>query len=159
VRHLDGRTALMFARSRHGRSIFDRATRQQAVLLGLRDRLLELGPTRIAAALPVLQRAATTDVGALDLIKLARRAARIKREHIHGLVLDPRHAEATTLADGRWVMIPKPEAIHDALAHLFEAHTPGLRRGPRCPDEDAALRAPARRPPSTVDCRRAAKPH
>jgi len=139
VRHLDGRTALMYARSRHGRSIFDRAIRQQAILLGLRDRLLELGPTRIASAIPHLQRTVRTEIGPLDAIKLARRLHRIKREHIHGLVLDPRHADVTTV-DGRWVMVPKPEAIREALAHLFEARAPGLRRSAACPAEDAALR-------------------
>ena len=140
VRHLDGRTALMYARSRHGRSIFDRAIRQQAILVGLRDRLLELGPTRIASAIPHLQRTVRTELGALDTLKLARRLTRIKREHIHGLVLDPRHADVITLPDGRWVMVPKPDAIHDALAHLFEARAPGLRRSAACPPEDAALR-------------------
>jgi LCP family protein required for cell wall assembly len=140
VRHLDGQTALMYARSRHGRSIFDRAIRQQAILLGLRDRLLELGPTRTVAAIPHLQRTVRTEVGPLDAIRLARRLHRIKREHIHGLVLDPRHADVVTLDDGRWVMVPKPTAIHDALAHLFEAKAPGLRRSTACPPEDAALR-------------------
>jgi LCP family protein required for cell wall assembly len=140
VRHLDGRTALMYARSRHGRSIFDRAIRQQAILLGLRDRLLELGPTRLVAAIPHLQRTVRTELGALDAVTLGRRLARIKREHIHGLVLDSRHADVTTLPDGRWVMVPKPDAIRDALAHLFEARAPGLRRSAACPPEDAALR-------------------
>ncbi len=44
-RPMNGVTAAMYVRSRHGRSDWDRARRQQAVLAGLRRRLREVGPT------------------------------------------------------------------------------------------------------------------
>jgi polyisoprenyl-teichoic acid--peptidoglycan teichoic acid transferase len=139
VHFLDGRTALMYARSRHGRGIFDRAVRQQAVLLGVRDRLLELGPARLAQMLPALQQAVYTDLSALQLIRLVRRAQGIKRSHIHGLVLGGKQAEVTVLPDGRWVMVPKRDEMRAALSKLFDAPPPGQRAYATCPDMDAAL--------------------
>ena len=135
---LDGKTALMYARSRHGRGVFDRAVRQQAVLLGVRDRLLELGPARLAQTLPLVQRAAYSDLSTLDLLRLARRMLTIKREQIHGLVIGGREAEPTVLPDGRWVMFPKRDGLRDSLSRLFEAKAPG-HRATECPDMNAAL--------------------
>jgi polyisoprenyl-teichoic acid--peptidoglycan teichoic acid transferase len=139
VHFLDGRRALMYARSRHGRGIFDRAVRQQAVLLGVRDRLLELGPARLAQMLPALQQAVYTDLSALELLRLARRAQGIKRSHIHGLVLGGKQAEVRVLPDGRWVMVPKRDEMRGALSKLFDAPPPGQRARATCPDMDAAL--------------------
>ncbi len=150
VQHLDGRTALMYSRSRHGRGIFDRALRQQAVLLGLRDRLLELGSTRIAQLLPALRRTVYTDLSLLQLVKLARRLAGTRREQIHGLVLSPKQADISIREDGRWVMIPKPEELRAALQGLFQAPAPGHRQREECPDIDAALKPAAHRPASGV---------
>ena len=42
LQHLDGQTALKFARTRHGDNDFERARRQQMVLDALRDRVLNL---------------------------------------------------------------------------------------------------------------------
>ncbi|MBA3874675.1 MAG: LCP family protein, partial [Anaerolineae bacterium] len=42
LQHLDGKTALKYARTRHGDSDFNRAERQQAVLYAIRDRVLSL---------------------------------------------------------------------------------------------------------------------
>jgi LCP family protein required for cell wall assembly len=144
AQRLDGTTALMYARSRHGRSIFDRAVRQQAVLIGVRDRLVELGPAQLAGLLPALRKTVYTDLSLLELVRLSRRVTKIRREHIHGLVLGPRHGEIATLEDGRWVMLPRSDAISEALSHLFEAGAPGERSGAGCPDADVALRPSGR---------------
>ena len=140
VHWLNGRTALMFARSRHGRGVTDRARRQLAVLLGLRDRVTRLGPHRVAELLPRLRRTVYTDMRTVDLIRLARLASRVKREQVHGLVLDWRHVTSVTLDDGRRVMLPRAGAIHEAMGRLFEAGRPGHREPATCPPRDAALR-------------------
>lgn len=141
IHWMDGRTALMFARCRHGRGIVDRARRQQAVLLGLRDRLVQLGGSRAVELLPSLTRTLYTDMRSIDMLRLVRLGLKVRREKIHGMVLDWRHTETRVMADGRWVMLPKPEAIHGALARLFDAATPGFRRAETCPPKDAGLRA------------------
>lgn len=144
VHWMDGRTALMFSRSRHGRGVTDRARRQLAVLLGFRDRVTQLGPHRIAELLPQLRRTVYTELPAVELIRLLRLAAGVRREHLHGLVLGWRHVDTVTLEDGRRVMRPRPDAIHAALRQLFQAGPPGLRRPVTCPPMDAALTAPRR---------------
>jgi len=137
---LDGRTALMFARSRHGRGVTDRARRQLAVLAGLRDRVSQLGSHRMAELLPRLRQTVYTDMTTLDLLRLLRLALNVPRERIHGLVLDWRHVTPVQLDDGRRVMLPRPEAIAQDLSRLFEAGPPGARRSAACPPMDAALR-------------------
>jgi hypothetical protein len=71
--------------------------------------------------------------------------ARAKRPQIHGLVIRWKHVTATELPDGRWVMVPKARAIHDALSRLFEAGAPGLRRAGTCKPVDAAFEYRRRR--------------
>lgn len=135
---LDGRTALMFARSRHGRGIVDRARRQQAVLLGIRDRLVMLGPRRLGELLPALRETVYTELEALELVRLARWLSRVERARVHGLLLG-RHLAPTVLPDGRWVMAPDAEAIAAAMRGLFHAGRPGRRAYRSCPPVDAAL--------------------
>ncbi len=51
----DGPTALAYARARHtGGGDFDRATRQQQVILAIYDRIIDLGPAQVAARAPAL---------------------------------------------------------------------------------------------------------
>ena len=139
MHHLDGRTTLMFARSRHGRGIFDRARRQQAVLLSMRDRVKELGLSHMGKLLPALRKVVYTDMSTYDIMSLAARLSRVKREHIHGLLLGPGHAKAT-IVDKMWVMLPDPDAMAAALTNLFRARTPGFRRPTGCPPMDVALK-------------------
>lgn len=139
VRWMDGRTALMFARSRHGRGAADRARRQQAVLLGLRDRLVQLGVTRARALLPHAQQTVYTDMRAVDLLRLLPWVDRAKRKQIHGLVLHWDHTTPKVMDDGRWVLVPRVEAIAAAVRGLFKAGTPGFRRKAACKPVNAAF--------------------
>src|SRR5690606_5761057 len=116
------------------------------VALGIRRRL---GEPTVLARVPWLLSAASsmvaTDLGALDLARLARRAASIEPSHLHGFVFGAKETIPTVTADGRSVLLPRYEAIDHALAHLFEAPSPGERPGRRaCPAPDVALapRAP-----------------
>ena len=144
IRHLDGRTTLMFARSRHGRGIFDRARRQQAVLMALRDRLTDLGPRHVRKLLPLLRKTVYTDMSTYNIMALAARLSRVKRQHIHGLLLGPKQA-SPTIIQGRWVMLPNPETTAAALAGLFRAGSPGYRSPSSCPAMDVALKPASER--------------
>ncbi len=145
-RHMDGRTALMYVRSRHGRSDWDRARRQQAVMLGARDRLFTAsGLGRIPDLWDELSESIATDMSRLEMIELAQRAAETDTRHVHGLVLGHRHTEAWVTPQNRWVLLPQFEAIDEALSDLFSAPTPGARPGHvRCPAADVALTRPDR---------------
>lgn len=144
MQRLDGQRALLFARSRHGRGVIDRNRRQQAVLLGLRDRLRDVGVSGIASLLPLLRKTVYTDLRAITLLRLLRRLLRVRREHLHGLLLRAKHAPARVLPDGRWVMLADQVAIDADLRQLFSQPAPGARKR-RCPPMDVALRRPAKR--------------
>jgi LCP family protein required for cell wall assembly len=139
--HLDGVTAAMYVRSRHGRSDFSRARRQQAVLMGVRDRVLEGGNWRALVKLTTeLESSIQTDLRRLDLLRLGRTAIALDRAHLHGLVLAPPLTRGHRTDDGKSVLIPEREAIADAIAHLFDAPPPGTPPRAECPPPDIALR-------------------
>ncbi len=140
--HFDGRTAAMYVRSRHGRSDWDCARRQQAVLFGVRDRVRALGATEwIPLLSDALDRGVTTTMSRFELITLARRLTRVTPEHMHGILLGRHETSGIHTAEGHSVLIPDFDAIDAALAHLFEAPAPGVQPEHRaCPPADVALR-------------------
>lgn len=145
-RHMGGVTAAMYVRSRHGRSDWDRARRQQAVLLALRDRLRSpAGIARIPSLWEELGATVSTDMTRFDMLRLVRRARRTRPEHVHGFVIGYRHTEQWTTPEGRWVLLPRYDEIDTALGGLFSAPAPGTRPAAAvCPPADVALTRPDR---------------
>jgi LCP family protein required for cell wall assembly len=141
-RHFDGATAAMYARSRHGRSDFSRARRQQAVLLALRAKLLrERDPTKIAVLYEALARTVRTDLTRGQALGLALQLSHVGVERLHGLVLGARAVTPAHTEDGRSVLVPIPDGIRATLAATFDAPSPGtLPARHVCHDADAALR-------------------
>jgi len=139
---MDGVTAAMYARSRHGRSDFSRARRQQAVLLGLRRKLSEVGGMlRVPALWNEFEHSIETDFRRIELLQLARRALETEPSHLHGLVLAPPLTRGVRVSNGRAVLLPEDAAIDAALSKLFSAPSPGARpEGLRCEPKDVALR-------------------
>jgi LCP family protein required for cell wall assembly len=123
---LDGPTAAMYVRSRHGRSDFGRSRRQQAVLLGLRERVLESdGWMLLPALFDEVEKSLVTNMKRYELLDLARRALELDRSRLHGLVLSPPLTTAHKTEDGKSVLLPEREAIDRAIASLFTAPPPG----------------------------------
>jgi hypothetical protein len=141
----DGATAAMYVRSRHGRSDWNRARRQQAVLLGVRHELETLGGlAKLPSLWDELEASVQTDLRRVELLALARRAFAVEPSHLHGLVLGAAEMHGEMTSDGRAVLIPDPSAIERALAGLFSAPSPGAALpGAKCAPKDAALRARA----------------
>jgi LCP family protein required for cell wall assembly len=140
---LDGPTAAMYVRSRHGRSDFGRSRRQQAVLLGLRERVLESdGWTLLPALFDEVERALVTNMKRFEVLDLARRALELDLARLHGLVLAPPLTTAHKTEDGKSVLLPERDAIERAIASLFSAPPPGepVTTASSCPPADAALR-------------------
>jgi len=136
---LDGATAALYVRSRHGRSDFSRARRQQAVLLGLRAELESAGGlARLPALREVFERSVHTDLRRYQLLDLGRRVLAAGPERLHGLVLNHPHVRPIRTEDGSAVLELDREAVAAALGKLFSAGLPGAPAGP-CPPKDAAL--------------------
>lgn len=145
-RRMDGATAAMYIRSRHGRSDWARARRQQAVLLAMRERLLSVGGiARVPALWEQFNASVMTDMSRLDLVRLAARGLGADLTHLHGLVIGHRQTEHWTTPEGRWVLLPQFEAIDEAMGELFSAPSPGQRpAGAACPAADVAMTRPDR---------------
>jgi LCP family protein required for cell wall assembly len=138
---LDGPTAAMYIRSRHGRSDFGRSRRQQAVLLGLRERVLSSDAFSLLPELySEVEASIQTDLRRYELLDLARRALSIDRNKLHGLVLAPPLTLKHATDDGKAVLLPNREAIQAALLALKSAPPPGAPVAATCPPADAALR-------------------
>lgn len=139
--HLDGATAAMFVRSRHGRSDWSRARRQQAVLAALKRRLLSFeGVTRIPALVAELEHFIETDMSRAEILELGSVVLRVEPRHVHGLVIGYRETEGYLTPDGKAVLRPKLPEIRAKLAALFEAAAPGaLPAHASCAAKDVAL--------------------
>jgi hypothetical protein len=145
---LDGRTAALYIRSRHGRSDFSRARRQQAVLLALRAELESAGGlTRLPALWEVFEDSVRTDLRRYQLFDLARRVLAAGPERTHGLVLGHPHVTPLRTPEGWSVLQLEPEAVAQALGKLFSAGLPGTPGG-ACPPKDVALGKSGLTPPA-----------
>jgi len=139
LNHIDGRTALLFSRSRHGRGDYDRARRQQAVLLGLRTRALSVdGLARLPALWDEVSRSVTTDLEAGTALAVATRLLRMRAWKIHGLVLGEPYVEEWRTSQKQDVLVPNRDAVAKALEGLFEDPLPGANPS-SCPAKDIAI--------------------
>ncbi len=137
---MDGATAAMYVRSRHGRSDFGRTRRQQAVLAAIHREALAIGTLgHVIEVWNALERNIATDFKRYELLDLARRALGLKLEHLHGLVLTDAQVEPR-FDHGRALLFPKLDAIDEAIGGLFSASVPGApEHGAVCPPADIAL--------------------
>ncbi|MFZ5559725.1 MAG: LCP family protein [Patescibacteria group bacterium] len=83
---LDGERALLYVRSRFSSNDFDRARRQQQVLLALKDKLLSLGvladPLKISGILDIISKNIKTDVTPWEIPQLIDMAGNAKTDKI-----------------------------------------------------------------------------
>jgi LCP family protein required for cell wall assembly len=120
VQHMDGETALQYARSRHGSSDFDRARRQQKVLFAIRDRALSLD---LLPKLPQLLRTmgdtVQTDLQPREILALAQIGVQVKPEDIQSAVIDETMTAEWITPKGAYVLIPLREEIEPLINELF----------------------------------------
>ncbi|MDX1615781.1 MAG: LCP family protein [Candidatus Promineifilaceae bacterium] len=121
--HFDGETALKYARTRHQDNDFNRAERQQQVLLAVRDRVLGLGFAETLRRAPTLWQQVNngirTDLSFEDLIRLATAASSISSENIRNEVLDQEFVTAYRTETGASVLVPINERIGPLIQEMF----------------------------------------
>jgi LCP family protein required for cell wall assembly len=118
--HMDGETALRYARSRHGSSDFDRARRQQQILIALARRLLEPAAwPKLPAVVQVVTDDVDTDMTARDLLLMVPALCRVGPDGIEHRVIGREMTEPWTTPTGGAVLLPRWEAIHPLVHELF----------------------------------------
>jgi len=114
--HMDGATALIYARIRHDSSDFRRMRRQQQVLFAVRNKLLSpLTIPFLPALTQSLIGAARTNLSLEDLALLGCLGPQIDTNSIQSWVIEGNMVTNTRLADGAQVLLPNMEAIVPVL--------------------------------------------
>lgn len=117
---MDGKAALMYARSRHSEDDFGRARRQQRVLVALRERALQLNVvTKIPTLLGIAQKSVSTDLDAGAMISLGRLGLEIERDRIKTLVVDASLAQPFLGPNGENLLMPSRAEIQRAILRAF----------------------------------------
>jgi LCP family protein required for cell wall assembly len=126
IQRMDGKTALQYARSRHGSTDFARARRQQEVIKAVRDKILSLDIplTRIPEMLRVVGDSVQTDLSLSEMYTLAKLARDIPMEQISSAVIDESMTTPQTTPDGAQVLIPNRDRIRELVNELFGGPTP-----------------------------------
>lgn len=120
LQHMDGSQALVYARSRMSTTDFDRAKRQQLVLIAIRKKALSPGaiPKWPKLAATVLD-SVRTDLDTAKMFALAVLALRIETSSLKQVVLEHPLVSSHRRADGAAVQLPNWNLIDPVVADLF----------------------------------------
>ncbi|MGB7537236.1 MAG: LCP family protein [Anaerolineales bacterium] len=119
--HMDGETALWYVRSRYTSSDFDRVRRQQEVLLGISQTLLNKNAlSNIPGFFVTLAKYVQSDLTLEMVTPFAELAASVGISGIQRAAIVPKaYATDWITPDGKMVALPNYPAIHDLLAGML----------------------------------------
>jgi LCP family protein required for cell wall assembly len=123
VQHMTGAQALVYARSRHGSSDFDRAARQQRVILSLRqqaDFATLARPDVLSALVKATKGAVKTDFPVAKLPQLIELARRIDVGNVRSFVFTPPYYGSEGYVNGQYVLQANVQRIRQAARGAFE---------------------------------------
>ncbi|MBN1400559.1 MAG: LCP family protein [Anaerolineae bacterium] len=126
VQHMDGKTALQFARSRHGTNDWDRMARQQALIVAARDKVLSLDIplSSLPKMLDLAGDTIKTDLTFSEMYALAQMVKEIDRDKIRHGVID-RDMTTTVITPEKWMVeVPDWEKVRQLVDELFPAPSP-----------------------------------
>ncbi len=119
--HMDGNTALQYARSRHSSSDFDRAARQQQILVALAKKMsTPSGLLRASRVYRALQNAVETDLSLRDLSRLALAWWRAGDGGLEQIVIDWSLTTSYRTDQGAIVLLPQWDLINPLLKQHFK---------------------------------------
>ena len=135
LQHMDGEMALKYARTRHGSSDFERAKRQQKVIMAVRKRVLDLNllPKLLPKAPELLQTMADsiqTDIPVDVIMELAPLLQEIGPDNIKRAVIDQSMTLRHITPTGADVLIPLRDKIRPVIDELFGSSTLGVATPP-----------------------------
>jgi len=134
---MDGERALQYARSRMSTSDFDRAARQQLILLAIREKALKNLNivTKLPSLIVTMGSMVKTDMKSDEMLELAALGPQIDLSNIRQLVIQKPMVYGYRTPLGAAVQLPKWDLIHAAVADMFysEALAPAATATPAAP--------------------------
>ena len=110
TQNLNGEQALYYVRSRFSSSDFDRARRQQEIILTIKNKLLNLGilvnPLKINELIGIIQKNVKTDISAWELQSLIRTTVGLKNVKSRRFVISTENLLYETHINGTYVLLP-----------------------------------------------------
>jgi len=128
VHHMDGDTALLYARSRFTTSDFDRARRQQEIILAIRQKAESMGlsasPQKAFKLLDILGRNVKTDLTVSEITKLFSVVKKIEDSKPTLKILDTSGGllMSTYTSEGSYILLPTKgdfSDIHNFARNIF----------------------------------------
>ena len=132
--HMDGETALQYARSRHGNngegSDFARSRRQQKILLAVKDKVFSaqtiLNPKRISDLIATVKDNVETNLSTWEILRLANLSRDLKPDEVTHHVLDASASSPLyqTNLNGAYVLLPENDdwtGVRQIAASVFDA--------------------------------------
>ena len=143
AQHLDGNIALKYARTRATLGAdFDRARRQQQVLIAIREKALAIGAVpKIPELWATMADTVQTDLQLVDILELAKLSDEIGGDDIQSAVLDHTMTVNYKTDTGAQVLLPVREKIRPVIDAMFTSPEPA--GPPPTPTPDPALLAQA----------------
>jgi LCP family protein required for cell wall assembly len=127
--HMDGATALKYARTRHGSSDFYRMRRQQQVIMALRDQVLSTDAiTKLLPNAPqilqTMQDSISTDFTPSEIVQLILFVKDLPTQNITRVVVDETAAQSWTTPEGAQVLIPIRDEVRKLRDKLYAPPAP-----------------------------------
>lgn len=121
LQHMDGTRALEYARSRMSTTDFDRAKRQQTILIAIKDKALRLGLIpKIPSLAATMMDSVKTDLSLEEIISLASLASQIDMGSLKQVVLERPYVYGYKRpSDGAAIQLPKWDLINPVVQDLF----------------------------------------
>ncbi len=116
MKHMNGETALEFARSRHGSngegSDFARSKRQEKIIVALRDKLLSAGtllnPITVESLFSTFRGSVATNLAAWEVLRMTDTFSGIKTSDIKNMVMSDSNVLVPMITSaGAFVLVPK----------------------------------------------------
>ncbi len=142
LHHFDGEMALKYARTRHGSSDFDRARRQQKVMLAILDRVtsLEMLPQLASRAQDIfatVEDSVSTNMTLDEMLALGGLALKVNREEIRFGVIDEKCTDGWVTPTGAQVLVPLRDCMRQVRDYVFGISE--LVEGPSVEEEAATI--------------------
>lgn len=124
MQHMDGDTALKYARTRNVDDDYGRSRRQQDVIRAVLDKVrsAEMLPSLLTNAPSLLTTFAnsfSTNIPLDKMIELATSVIENPPQEMRQLVLDSRYGQETYSAEGAWILLPDRAKVRAAVNTFF----------------------------------------